>query len=601
MVDNGNYMVKMTTKYIRRNYTNPSPIRMAIISFNSEAKVIWPESEELVELDASNYESALDAIENIELGGPSSIGRGLDLVREVLGDPRAVPMTTVFLFSDGQHNYPLEGGGGDGTDSVPPGATVNEDWLPIPIALGLYADYETKVRIVTSSVSKNADIETLARIANTSRGLLAITLDLLDYYYVMSPMYLLVPRVMAPVDVSVGGQSSASSNLGHEAITSFFVEEGANELIVSLMNGGQDPSTWDPHFELRRPDGLIVATPASADFERDRLEISLNITEPAPGLWELAVLSTGETDQLVIAAAEIPNSPADCLVHLSDNVVEEGEHLKITPTAWYDVPVDAVVEYRVSITRPDGSVVSESLSRHPDDGLAEFVFEDFDGRGAYLVEVECHVPRFARTAESDIGDRSPTRPIPEYYRTISRAVYYDSSSIPTDRCVDQEDCDGDGIPNQVEGESDFDGDGFPNNWDEDSDGDGVPDSEEGASDSDGDGAPDFLDLDSDDDWWFDEGDICPTKPNRDQVDSDGDGYGDACDNCPDSSNPNQTDTDFDGIGDVCDPTDDRPTQWDPQDIWDICGPCSSVSGSAGLVWLSLVGLFTVVIRRRRRV
>lgn len=97
-------------------------------------------------------------------------------------------------------------------------------------------------------------------------------------------------------------------------------------------------------------------------------------------------------------------------------------------------------------------------------------------------------------------------------------------------------------------------------------------------DTDGDGVPDALD-------------ICPAKPNADQLDTDGDGVGDACDNCPkiangrllgtcsniptktchDDSDCNgngdeiflvtengdfcskiQEDNDLDGVGDVCD-------------------------------------------------
>ncbi len=60
-----------------------------------------------------------------------------------------------------------------------------------------------------------------------------------------------------------------------------------------------------------------------------------------------------------------------------------------------------------------------------------------------------------------------------------------------------DDTDGDGIPDQYEGNTDTDGDGAPNSNDLDSDGDGKPDATECPSlpcqDTDNDGVPDFLD------------------------------------------------------------------------------------------------------------
>jgi hypothetical protein len=47
-------------------------------------------------------------------------------------------------------------------------------------------------------------------------------------------------------------------------------------------------------------------------------------------------------------------------------------------------------------------------------------------------------------------------------------------------------------------------------------------------------------------------DNCPGVPNADQQDTDGDLVGDACDNCAMVTNPNQFDVDRDGSGDACD-------------------------------------------------
>ena len=75
----------------------------------------------------------------------------------------------------------------------------------------------------------------------------------------------------------------------------------------------------------------------------------------------------------------------------------------------------------------------------------------------------------------------------------------------TDESLKDNDDDGDGIPNYLDGCQDTDGDGVPNYLDLDSDGDGISDSTECGEDSnhprnsDADDMPDFLDVDSDND------------------------------------------------------------------------------------------------------
>ena len=130
----------------------------------------------------------------------------------------------------------------------------------------------------------------------------------------------------------------------------------------------------------------------------------------------------------------------------------------------------------------------------------------------------------------------------------------------------EDDLDGDGIPDDVEGSDDFDGDGLPNNEDPDADNDGIPDADEGASDSDGDGAGNWLDVDSDADGLPDEdegaGDADDDgTPNYLDLDSDDDGLEDSLegvgdfdgDTRPDSQD---TDSDGDGIDDVFEGTED---------------------------------------------
>ena len=93
---------------------------------------------------------------------------------------------------------------------------------------------------------------------------------------------------------------------------------------------------------------------------------------------------------------------------------------------------------------------------------------------------------------------------------------------------DDQDDDGDGIPNGVEGCSDLDSDNLPNCLDTDSDGDGIPDNQECPAqpcvDTDGDGSPDFLDRDSDNDGLSDKDE--KQKYGTDALSKDTDGDGD---------------------------------------------------------------------------
>ena len=93
--------------------------------------------------------------------------------------------------------------------------------------------------------------------------------------------------------------------------------------------------------------------------------------------------------------------------------------------------------------------------------------------------------------------------------------------------ADNEDADGDGIPNGVEGCEDFNGDNIPNCLDSDSDGDGFSDKEEcpeqPCKDTDGDGIPDFLDKDSDNDGLIDKEE---KQYGTDRLNKDTDGDGD---------------------------------------------------------------------------
>jgi len=139
----------------------------------------------------------------------------------------------------------------------------------------------------------------------------------------------------------------------------------------------------------------------------------------------------------------------------------------------------------------------------------------------------------------------------------------------TDFRNDGSDADGDGIPDDTEGDGDTDGDGIPDYLDEDSDGDTIPDRVETANDQDEDGTPNYLDTDADDDTIPDEVEAGPDPnnpidtdqdglPNFLDADSDNDGIPDSVEVGDDPWNP--VDSDDDGTADYMD-TDSDGDGW----------------------------------------
>jgi subtilisin-like proprotein convertase family protein len=174
----------------------------------------------------------------------------------------------------------------------------------------------------------------------------------------------------------------------------------------------------------------------------------------------------------------------------------------ITRTLTISGPADFIVEHvevvvqaphpfrgdlRIRLTSPSGMVSTLAEQRSdPGDNLSNWLFTSVahfgeDPNGSWSLNV-------ADVAADDVGALS-------------------SWAITVYGYQPNDDQDGDGIPDVVEGLDDADGDGIPNYLDLDSDGDGIPDAIEFTApeglDPDGDGIPNYLDLDSDGDGYSD--------------------------------------------------------------------------------------------------
>ncbi len=186
----------------------------------------------------------------------------------------------------------------------------------------------------------------------------------------------------------------------------------------------------------------------------------------------------------------------------------------------------------------------------------------------------------------------------------------------------EDDTDGDGILDAVEGSDDFDGDGIPNDHDLDSDNDCIPDKVERGNvpadaapvNSDYDSMPDFLDLDSDNNDLLDhdeardcmapydqdgdtvgdyadlddDGDnILDTEEGTDDFDSDGTGNfkdedsdGDCIDDIDEAGDTSLAthpyDTDLDGIPDYLDLDSDGDGESDTDEVEGACDPVGDI-------------------------
>lgn len=177
--------------------------------------------------------------------------------------------------------------------------------------------------------------------------------------------------------------------------------------------------------------------------------------------------------------------------------------------------LDESVDYTGFVRRSDGSTAPLHFSIDLITDVSSASFSDYAGRGLYQAVVTATIDKKVRKRDgesifgepaADLGD------VESFVRTATAGFFLDISTFPP--CTNA-DCDGDGIPNSVEGNDsvDMDGDGLPDPPNDDADGDDIPDSVEGVADTDNDGDPNFQDFDSDNDGILDGDDPILDDPN----------------------------------------------------------------------------------------
>ena len=465
------------------------------------------------------------AVEALEPDGATAIGDALDVALTAMeaGGLAGARGRAIYLLSDGQNNA---------------GANDPEDVAD--------AIRDAGIQVFSLPLGNEADGEVLAEIAETTQGgmidvnsefeLPPVYAELYAAFRGETPVlertpsavrgvFVPVPIVPALGDVLVrpgaraprrgGGGLADASDLPERESFQFRVLGGADRLNVLLSARADEVSSWWPGFELSGPAGELITNGDPSVITEEFYSLA-RVPDPSPGVWTLEVFATGPTDQFSYVLAHEENAGPDCYASAAPWIQSDpSAGVRLGANASFGRPLGAGVTYSARVTRPDGSEVTLNLPRTEEFLGGEALFTDFAGRGIYLVEAECRVGERARFTPGEGATPEEVdrlgRP-PAFTRTASTAFFLDVAEAPP--LPEGDDCDGDGIPNAVEGTGDTDGDGVVDACDADKDGDDLPDVDEEPGDADGDGIPNDQDPDSDNDGTIDGADDNPYDPVR---------------------------------------------------------------------------------------
>ncbi len=442
-----------------------------------------------------------DQIDDLIADGYTGIGTAMNAaIFEFQRVAIAGRTRTAFLLSDGENNRGVD----------PRVAAQNLEGLG--------------VRIFTIPVGSSADRELLSEIASESGGVMldAPAGDELPPIYVELAARVRGESLVLPRTAS--GVQGRGPDLGIRAVApplpaqqtfEFQVEGGAQHLNVFLSARNLQINTWSPGFRLLGPAGEVITRQDTNRVAFDRYYMLVRLPSPSAGTWRLEVFAQSTTDQFSFVMAHVENPAPDLLVDAHPRIVAPSRPVSLSAQASFVADLDEGVTYSGVIRRPDGSIVPVSFSRNELTRSVSASFNAYNGRGLYEARITSAAQGNARIALGEAIFTGPERPAIEvkpFVRSATTWFFVDASQLPP--CTSN-DCDQDGIPNQIEGDLDSDGDGLPDNRDDDADGDDVPDAREGTRDTDGDGVPDFKDIDSDNDG-IPDGDDPDRKPSEDK-------------------------------------------------------------------------------------
>lgn len=459
-------------------------IDLGIVEFSSTASTVRA-VEDLTTVNSTSFKNDIDGL---TAGGNTAIGDGLIEARVQLQIAQAVAAAqgetltnpTVYLLSDGQNNT--------GAD-------------PDAVAANLIS---AGVTIHSIPVGNGADVDLLSDLASESGG-------------VMLPAYSddMIPAIYAELAALHQGYTLINGEVGFEEHVFFEfptpsmyvklpVERGADMLTVFI--GLKDVGTRNLEIEniirsvdVVGPNGNRVPDARISVIE-DAFYRILQIKGPQAGEYTLYVNNTQLISPEVNVVSFVENPGPDFYVDALPRVQSTPDPVLISGAVSFQTSLyDPNISYEAVVIRPDSSIVPITMELDPFTGAISSLFNNFNGGGTYKVVVEARVPEGATALPGESIFDAPS----EFEPKVDRFVRVASTSFTLFRpgecppCAeDNKDCDGDGIPNEVEDrwpDQDIDGDGLPNRCDEDSDGDDIPDAKEKDLDLDQDNIPDVYD------------------------------------------------------------------------------------------------------------